>query len=295
MGNDRQRLGNVSAGLQRSVGEPPAVAYLGPEGTYTHQAAFQLYGQPAASRLLPGEGLEAVFDLVESGRCVKGVVPIENSIEGSVRQTLDLLHRSHLIIQAEVFLRIRHQLLSKATGLGEIRRLYSHPMAFAQCRSWIKQNLPGVTLSETGSTALAAKAAFSDPTSGAIGGEQCCRLYGLETLASDIGDHPDNVTRFLGLGKTGAAPGPRNKTSILFLLKHEPGSLFRMLEPIAQRAINMTRIESLPLRARHWEYLFYLDMEGHETDPDVAETLKEMSNRSLRLKRLGSYPMGDEP
>jgi chorismate mutase/prephenate dehydratase len=295
MESDRHRLGNVSAGLQRSGGESPAVAYLGPEGTYTHQAAFRLYGQPAASRFLPGEGLEEVFDLVESGRCGKGVVPIENSIEGSVRQTLDLLHRFHLIIQAEVFLRIRHQLLSKATGLGEIQRLYSHPMALAQCRSWIKQNLPGVSLSETGSTALAAKAAFLDPTSGAIGSEQCSRLYGLETLASDIGDYPDNVTRFLGLGKTAASPGPRNKTSILFLLKHEPGSLFRMLEPIAQRAINMTRIESLPLRARHWEYLFYLDMEGHETDPDVAETLKEMSDRSLRLKRLGSYPMGDEP
>jgi chorismate mutase/prephenate dehydratase len=293
MESDRQRLGSESTDLQRSVGGPPAVAYLGPEGTYTHQAAFRLHGREAS--LLPGEGLDEVFDLVESGRCVRGVVPVENSIEGSVRQTLDLLHRSHLIIQAEVFLRVRHQLLSKAPGLGEIRRLYSHPMALAQCRSWIKQNLPGVSLSETGSTALAAKAASSDPTSGAIGGEPCGRLYGLEPLASDIGDHPDNVTRFLGLGKTAAPPGPRNKTSILFLLKHEPGSLFRMLEPIAKRSINMTRIESLPLRARHWEYLFYLDMEGHETEPDVAETLKEMADRSLRLKRLGSYPMGVEP
>jgi chorismate mutase/prephenate dehydratase len=295
MEGDRKRLGRLSAHLQRSGGEPLAVAYLGPAGTYTHQAAFRLHGQLAGGELLPGESLEEVFELVESGRCGKGVVPIENTIEGSVRQTLDLLHRSHLLIQAEIFLRVRHQLLSKASSLGALRRLYSHPMALAQCRTWIKQNLPSVSLSETGSTALAAKAAFSDPTSAAIGGEPCGQLYDLETLVSDIGDHPDNVTRFLGLGKAAVPPGLRNKTSILFVLKHEPGSLFRMLEPIAQRSINMTRIESLPLRARHWEYLFCLDMEGHETEPDVAESLKEMVDRSLWFKRLGSYPMGDEP
>jgi chorismate mutase/prephenate dehydratase len=292
MKRERQNLESEPTAL-RSGGESPAIAYLGPEGTYTHQAAFRLHGRDAL--LLPGEGLEEVFNLVESGRCVRGVVPVENSIEGSVRQTLNLLHRSPLIIQAEVLLRIRHQLLSKAPRIEEIRRLYSHPMALAQCRKWIKQNLPGVSLSESGSTALAAKAASSDPTSGAIGGEPCARLYGLEPLASDIGDHPDNVTRFLGLGKTPAPLGMRNKTSVLFLVKHEPGSLFRMLEPIAKRSINMTRIESLPLRTRHWEYLFYLDMEGHEIEPDVAETLKEMGDRSLRLRRLGSYPMGDEP
>lgn len=295
MEDERHPSGEIAAGSQRLGAKTPAVAYLGPEGTYTHQAAFRLHGERAEGGLLPGESLEEVFDLVESDRCAMGVVPIENSIEGSVRQTLALLNRYHLLIQAEIFLRVRHQLLSKATGLGVIRRLYSHPMALAQCRSWIKQNLPGVSLSETGSTALAAKAAISDPTSAAIGGEPCGRLYGLETLVSDIGDHPDNVTRFLGLGKTAAPPGSRNKTSILFLLKHEPGSLFRMLEPIARRSINMTRIESLPLRARHWEYLFYLDMEGHETEPDVAETLKEMTDRSLQIKRLGSYPIGDEP
>jgi chorismate mutase/prephenate dehydratase len=292
MERERQKLESEATAL-RSGGESPAIAYLGPEGTYTHQAAFRLHGRDAL--LFPGEGLEEVFNLVESGRCVRGVVPVENSIEGSVRQTLNLLHRSPLIIQAEVLLRIRHQLLSKAQRLEEIRRLYSHPMALAQCRGWIKQNLPGVSLSESGSTALAAKAASSDPTAGAIGGEPCGRLYGLEPLASDIGDHPDNVTRFLGLGKTPAPLGMRNKTSVLFLVKHEPGSLFRMLEPIAKRSINMTRIESLPLRTRHWEYLFYLDMEGHETEPEVAETLKEMGDRSLRLKRLGSYPVGDEP
>jgi chorismate mutase/prephenate dehydratase len=288
-------MGSESIDLKGSGGSPQPVAYLGPEGTYTHQAALRLHGQSAENGLVPGGDLEEVFDLVESGRCHQAVVPVENSMEGSVRQTLDLLHRSHLIIQAEVFLRIRHQLLSRAQGLGEIRRLYSHPMALAQCRAWIRQNLPGVSLSETGSTALAAKAALSDPAAAAIGGEQCGQLYDLEPLVSDIGDHPDNVTRFLGLGKTTAPPGPRNKTSILFLLKHEPGSLFRMLEPIAKRSINMTRIESLPLRARHWEYLFYLDMEGHETEPDVDETLKEMADRSLRLKRLGSYPRGVEP
>jgi chorismate mutase/prephenate dehydratase len=295
MESKRQGPVRKSADLEQSEGTPKPVAYLGPEGTYTHQAAFRLHGRSAADKLVPGAGLEEVFELVESGRCNQAVVPIENTIEGSVRQTLVLLHRSNLIIQAEVFLRIRHQLLSKAEKLGEIRHLYSHPMALAQCRSWIRQNLPGVTLSETGSTALAAKAALSDPSTAAIGGEQCGRLYGLVPLVSDIGDHPDNVTRFLGLGRTPVSPGPRNKTSILFLLKHEPGSLFRMLEPIAKRSINMTRIESLPLRARHWEYLFYLDMAGHEADPDLAETLKEMTGRSLRLKRLGSYPMGVEP
>ncbi|MDY6879138.1 MAG: prephenate dehydratase [Desulfatiglans sp.] len=277
----------------RSVQEALSVAFLGPEATFSHQAALSLCGHSASFRT--AETIEDVFSMVEKGICDQGVVPIENSYEGSVNNTLDLLYNYDLKIGAEIFLRIRHHLLSRADDISKIKYLYSHPMPIAQCRSWLKTHLPGMPIKEVASTSLAAKLAKEDPESGAIGSRLSADTYGLNKLRENIEDRPDNVTRFLSIGKTQAALTGNDKTSILFFVQHKPGSLFRALEGLAARKINMNRIESRPMKIRNWEYLFFVDLEGHEQDSNVRDAIKEMEGACAFMKRLGSYPAAGDP
>ena len=276
----------------RSVQKVPLVAFLGPEATFSHEAAVNFFGHSATYRA--AESIEQVFSLVEGDVCQCGVVPVENSYEGSVRNTLDLFYQYDLKISAERFRRIRQHLLTRASDIEKIERLYSHPMAIAQCRVWLNTHMATTPVEEVASTALAAKMASSDPTAGAIG----CRLAGetfdLNILEQNIEDTPDNYTRFLVIGKQISEPTGKDKTSLLFLLNHIPGSLHKALGALARRDINLTQIESRPIKTRNWEYLFFVDVEGHEQEEHLRNALREMEEYCVVLKRLGSYPSGHE-
>ena len=276
----------------RSLQEAPVIAFLGPEATFSHQATISLFGSSALYKT--AESIEEVFSLVEKGICEQGVVPIENSYEGSVNTTLDLLYKYELKISAEVLLRIRHHLLSRADNIKNIKRLYSHPMPIAQCRSWLRGHMAGIPIIETASTSLAATKAADDPEGAAVGSRFSALTYDLNMLEENIEDHPDNVTRFLAIGKSKAGPTGKDKTSIRFFLRHQPGALYKALEALAQKNINMTRIESRPMKIRNWEYLFFVDIEGHEEEDNVHEAIKEMEGLCAFMKRLGSYPVADE-
>ncbi|MFH1125063.1 MAG: prephenate dehydratase [Pseudomonadota bacterium] len=277
----------------RAVQKDLTVGYLGPEATFNHQAALSLYGRLATFR--PADTIEEVFRMVENGVCQQGVVPIENSYEGSVNMTLDMLRKYELRISAERLLRIRHQLLSRAVRLNEINRVYSHPMAIAQCHPWLKANLPSVPVKEVTSTSLAAKMASQEPQAAAVGSRLAGETYGLNTVKENIEDDPANVTRFIVIGKSETGPTGKDKTSLLLSLNHRPGALYVALEPVARRGINMLRIESRPMKTRNWEYLFFVDLEGHAHDPNVDGAITEMQNGCAFVKRLGSYPIGGEP
>jgi len=276
----------------RSVQEVPAVAYLGPEATFCHQAAASFYGKAVSFRA--AESIEDVFDLVEKDICNQGVVPIDNSYEGSVNITLDLFYQYGLIIGSEIFVRIRHHLLSKAKDIKDIKRLYSHHMTIGQCRSWIKTHLPGIPITEMASNSLAAKMAADEPEAAAVSSRFSGLTYILNILEENIEDNPDNVTRFLVIGKDASEPTGKDKTSLLFFLQHKPGALHKALAALAENNVNMARIESRPMKMRNWEYLFFVDIEGHEKDDNVAEALNNMEKHCVFMKRLGSYPAGGE-
>ena len=277
----------------RSIQQPVSVAYLGPEGSFCHQAAAKFFG--SASELRPEQTVEDVFSMVEKEQCNRGVVPIENSYQGSVALTLDLFHEFDLRIQGEIFLRIRHQLLGREENREEIRYVYSHPMALAQCRSWLKKNMLDVKIIKTGSTSEAARLVSSKKYAGAIGSKIAARIYDLKIVCQDIEDNANNITRFLVIGKDSPEKSLRDKTSVLFSLPHMAGTLNRAIEPLAQNGINMTRIESRPVKGKKWEYLFFVDIEGHKDDDNVAYALREMEKACSYFKHLGSYPAGGEP
>lgn len=276
----------------RSVQETLAVAYLGPETTFSHQAAISLFGHLVSFRAT--ESIEEVFGLVEKGVCQQGVVPIENSYEGSVNRTLDLLYQYEMKITAEIFLRVRHHLMSRADDKKKIERIFSHPMPIWQCKTWIKTHMAGVPIVEVASTALAAKMAADEPNAAAVGSRLSGDTYGLNMLEENIEDHPDNITRFFVIGKSDSKPTGRDKTSLLFFLQHRPGALYEALGSLAERNINMSRIESRPMKTRNWEYLFFVDLEGHEQDSNVREALKKLEEHCVFMRRLGSYPAGGE-
>jgi len=277
----------------RSVQQTLVVSFLGPEGTFCHQAALNIFGH--STTLRNADTIAGVFDLVEKGVCEQGVVPVENSYEGSVNNTLDLLYKYDLKITAEAFLRIRHHLLSMTDSLEGIDRFYSHPMALSQCRSWIRKNLPGVPIGEMESTSAAAIRASEEAGAAAIGSRMSALSYGLNILAENIEDNPNNVTRFLIIGKNHMAPTGKDKTSLIFSVSHRPGALHKALKALAARHINMNRIESRPMKTRNWEYLFFVDIEGHEEDDGVRDAIREMGESCSFMKNLGSYPTGGEP
>ncbi len=277
---------SASLGLEH----PLLVAYLGPPATFTHQAATLHFGSSA--RFAPRQSIAEIFDAVEKGHAEFGVVPVENSTDGSVNLTLDRLIDSNLLITGEILREITHHLLARAPELSAIRTVCSHPQALAQCRQWLAVNLPDTAIMEASSTAAAAERAVSDPSVGAIGSELAAELYGLLILRSRIEDNPFNSTRFLVLGRRPLPPSGKDKTSMLCSIKHEVGALAKFLEPFARHGLNLTKIESRPTKRRPWEYVFFVDFEGHQTNPPVQAALADVRERCLFLKILGSYPAG---
>ena len=281
----------------RALQAPLAVSFLGPEASFSHQAALAHFG--GGIRIAPQVSIPEVFSEVEKGDALRGVVPVENSAEGSVKATLDALIATPLAIRGEIFLRIRHCLLSAGSDPAAIRKVYSHPQALAQCRKWLQTHLPGIPLIEMESTAGAARRVREDKTGAAVGGRLAAAAYGLNLLAEGIEDNSLNTTRFLVIG-----PKPRrsdggitgqDKTSILFGTSHVPGALQRALAPFAAAGINLTRIESCPMRDRMWEYLFFVDFIGHIEEEKTRVCLQELEKQTATLKILGSYPRGMEP
>ncbi len=275
----------------RSLEEALRVSYLGPEGTFSEQAVRKHFG--AAVEALPVGSVDEAFRRCESGAAQFTVVPAENSTEGVVGRTLDLLVTTPLRICGEVELRVQQNLLSRGKSLGEIKKVYSHSQSLAQCNGWLAQNLPGAERVPVGSNAEAAQRAAKEPGSAAIAGLAAGERYGLEALASSIEDDPSNTTRFLVLGKLQPGPSGRDRTSLVMSAENKPGAVHALLTPLAQHGVSMTRIESRPARSRAalWEYLFFIDVEGHEKDERVAAALAALRGKAPFLKILGSYPV----
>jgi chorismate mutase / prephenate dehydratase len=263
------------------------IAYLGPRATFTHQAAQARFG--GSVDYLAAGTISDVFAMVENRQADYGVVPVENSSEGAVTHTVDQFYGTPLKICAEIFFPISHNLLAK-TGLKEIRRVYSKLEALSQCRRWLNENLPGVVQIPVESTAHAAELAAAERDGAAVASTLAAQLYQLNIVAENIQDLSGNITRFIVLGKEFGGPSGRDKTSILFSVKHKAGALYDSLRVFYERGINMTKIESRPNKAKVWEYNFFVDFEGHAQDPAVQQVMDELSEHCTLLKVLGSYP-----
>jgi len=270
--------------------EPLKVAFLGPEGTFTQTAVLTHFGHSV--RALPLASIDEVFHEVEAANADFGVVPIENSTEGTVNHTLDRFLSSPLKICGEVELRIHQFLMGRMTSLERIARVCSHQQSLAQCRSWLQDHLPDVERIGVASNAEAARRARDEDGTAAIAGQTAAEVYNLEVLATDIEDRPDNTTRFLVLGRKLFEPSGEDRTTLLVSVSHgtAPGALFRLLEPLARHRVSMTRIESRPSRRRKWDYVFFIDLEGHCADKPVAQALAALKRRASLFRILGSYP-----
>lgn len=270
--------------------EPLKVGFLGPEGTFSQAAVYKHFGHSA--RALALSTIDEVFHEVEAGHADFGVVPIENSTEGSVNHTLDRFLTSPLRICGEVEMRIRQNLMGRMRSLREVKRICSHPQSLAQCRQWLKETLPDVELISEASNAEAARRARDEKGTAAIAGETAAEVYGLTILAADIEDRPDNTTRFFVIGRRMFGPSGRDRTTLLVSTGHteSPGALYRLLEPLAKNRISLTRIESRPSQRRKWDYVFFIDLEGHTDDPAVARALIGLKARASLFRVLGSYP-----
>ena len=271
-----------------SAEAPLNVAFLGPEGTYSHAAALKHFGY--AININPLSSIDDVFREVEAGAANFGVVPIENSTEGVISNTLDNFIDSPLKVCGEVSLRIHHHLLSKAGSLQAIKRVYSHQQSLAQCRRWLTANLPHVEQVNVSSNAEAARRAAEDGTAAAIAGEQAGELYELTSLVSSIEDDPNNTTRFLVIGGIETQATGEDKTSIMVSSRNQAGALYELLGPLARHKVSMSKIESRPSHGGLWEYVFFLDLDGHVSEPAIAEVMEEISQQAVMLKLLGSYP-----
>jgi len=271
------------------------VAYLGPEATFTHQAVKRQFGSSALT--IPCGSIGAVFQEVTRGQADVGVVPVENSTEGIVNHTLDSFVESSLRIRAEIVVPVVHTLMARAgVELAAIERVYSHPQALGQCRTWLRNNMPKVSLVSASSTADAARTAHGDSKGGAIASELAARLYGLSVLRSGLQDVSDNVTRFLVVGDAkDAAPekGKSYKTSVALAFPDAAGGLFRILKPLSDAGVNLTKIESRPSRKGAWAYVFFLDLDGHAEDGELAPVLKKVEASCDMFRVLGSYRKAD--
>ena len=266
------------------------VAYLGPQGTYSHAAARAFFGY--APQYVEETTIDGVFDAVRRGRAVYGVVPLENSTEGSVAGALDALLEGGCRIRRELVLPIRHCLLSNLESLADVRRVYSHPQALAQCRKYLAQNLPHAQVVHTASTALAVREAAGDASGAAIGSALAGEIMGVPALREGIQDIASNATRFVMIGQDDARPTGRDRTTFTFTIADETerGALRRVLGVLEEHGVNMTRIESRPSRDRAWRYVFVIDVEGHREDANVAAALETLDTRVQTLAVLGSYP-----
>lgn len=271
-----------------SLEKPLRVAFLGPEGTFSQMAARHMFG--LAAEYVEATTIEGVFDAVESGESALGIVPIENSTEGSVTVTLDALVESPLLIRQELELDVSHALLSKASSLSRIQRVYSHVQALSQCRKWLAKSLPSAQLVQTTSTSAAAVEAVRDPAGAAIGSRLLGELHALAVLRDKIQDRAENATRFVVISAKDAPATGADKTSIAFSVRDGKGALRKILSVFEESNINLTRITSRPTQRARWEYVFLVDLEGHQSEPHVQKALARVKRMSAFAKILGSYP-----
>jgi chorismate mutase/prephenate dehydratase len=287
--NDMARLFREIMSACLALEQPLKVAYLGPEGSYTHAATLKQFGsfvQPC-----PVSTIEDVFLAVETGASNYGIVPVENSTEGVVNATQNCLIEMQSFVTGEVDLAIHHCLLSKSSDLGCVKKVVAHAQALGQCRQWLKNNLPGVELEAVDSNALAAKMAQTDETLAAIASEQAAVLYQLRILKTHIEDSRDNTTKFWVIGNEIPSPSGHDKTAMVLSIQNKAGALFDGLESFARRSISMTRIVSRPSTDKKWDYVFFIDIKGHQADRVVSEAIQEVQAQTGFFKLLGSYPV----
>lgn len=273
----------------RALEKEIAVAFLGPLGTYSEEAANKQFG--GLSKPVQCASIDEVFQTVEAGAVDYGVVPVENSTEGAIGRTLDLLLATNLQICGEVALPVHHNLLSLAADKAAITKVYSHAQSLAQCHEWLNRNLSGVERQAVASNAEAARLAAQNPTVAAIASKRAGELFGLGFVAENIEDDPRNTTRFLVLANHDVAPSGRDKTSLAMATRNVPGAVVQLLEPLARHGVSMSKFESRPAHTGMWEYVFFVDIEGHRADAKVAQALAELNERAAFVKVLGSYPV----
>lgn len=269
--------------------EPLKVGFLGPEGTFSQQALHKHFGHSAKG--LPLASIEEVFQEVEAGHADFGVVPVENSGQGTIQSTLDMFLTSPLKICGEVELAVHQHLMSRTGRLEDIERVYSHPMSLAQCKAWLRQHLPKAEKVPVSSNAEAARRARTADDAAAIAGESAGQVYGLKVVAGPIEDRPDNTTRFLVLGRELFSPSGHDRTSLLVYVRDQPGALYNVLSPFAKHGVSMNRIESRPSHTGRWQYAFFIDVSGHVHDAKVSSALSELGDYAADVKVLGSYPV----
>ncbi|WP_292993144.1 prephenate dehydratase [Nitrosomonas sp.] len=277
--------------LCRALEKPMSVAYLGPNGTFSEDAALKRFG--SAITTIACDSIDDVFRNVESDTANYGVVPVENSTEGAVGRTMDLLLQTPLTICGELQLPVHQFLMAQQTELSQINKIYSHPQSLAQCHHWLKTNLPHVSHSafiNTASNADAARQAAADKQAAAVASKRAAELFGLDICAENIEDDPKNTTRFLVIGKQIVDISGKDKTSLILSTNNRSGAIYKLLEPLAQHGVSMSRLESRPSRTGLWQYVFFIDIEGHQQDENVAAALTELREKAAFLKILGSYP-----
>ena len=274
----------------RALEDGVTVAFLGPQGTYSEEAVIKQFGSNA--QLQPCASIDEVFRQVEVGQVGYGVVPIENSTEGSIGRTHDLLLATPLKLCGEVLLPVHHCLMSKRGKATGIKKILSHSQSLAQCNEWLNQHYTLAKRVPIISNAEAARLVAKDATAAAIASKTAAAVYGLKIIASNIEDEPQNTTRFVVIAAHDAGPSGKDKTSLVMSIRNVPGAIHALLTPLAQHGVSMTRLESRPARTGRWEYLFYVDIEGHQQDDYVAQALKELAEKAAFLKNLGSYPAG---
>jgi len=285
--SDLELIFNDIFSVYRSLRGKLMIAYLGPEGTFTHQAAAKKFGKKVD--FLPCDSIEEVFSSVEKGHAEFGVVPVENSHEGVINYTLDMLYDSPLKICAEIVMTIKHNLLTKK-GTKKIKKIYSNPQVFAQCRNWLTAHMPQVELIPVLSTARAAHEVQTESNAACMGSRILASLYNLKILHASVEDSTSNITRFLVVSQNDSPPSGNDKTSLLFSVKDKVGALYGALYSFKRNDVNMTRIESRPSKKKAWEYYFYVDLDGHHKQEVVQKSIKELERRCNFVKILGSYP-----
>jgi chorismate mutase / prephenate dehydratase len=272
----------------RALEKRTTVAYLGPAGTYSEQAALEQFG--SAIEAMACASIDEVFRAAEAGTADFGVVPIENSTEGAINRTLDLLLQTPLIISGELSIPVHHSLMTKSGSMDGVKTICAHSQALAQCQAWLNQHFPNIERLAVASNGEAARMAADDPSVAAVASELAGQNYNLQVVHAHIQDDPHNRTRFAVIGRLETIPSGKDQTSVVLSVKNQAGAVYRMLEPLAKYGVSMTRLESRPARTGSWEYNFFIDVEGHAKDEKVAKTLTELKEHAAFFKLLGSYP-----
>ena len=288
LSSDLQSIFREVMSACRALENRSTIAFLGPVGTYSEQAVWKQFGQ--AVNELPCLSIDEVFRSVEAGTAEFGVVPVENSTEGTVNRTLDLLLQTTLSISGEVALPVHHSLMTRTGSMNGIQRICAHSQALAQCQVWLNEHYPDIPRQAVASNGEAAKLASEDTGVAAIAGEMAATRYGLSIVHANIQDDPHNRTRFFVIGKLEPGPSGRDQTSLVLSVPNKPGAVYELLAPLARNGVSMTRFESRPARTGRWDYYFYVDIEGHASDAKVAQALAELQSQAAFFKRLGSYP-----